>query len=73
MTLCASMELHREFRVALPEDVPNIVALVESAYCREVSRTGWTTEADILGGQRTDLDEVSSIVGDPSARILLEA
>ena len=71
MTLRELINLHLEFRVALPADAPNIVALVESAYRGDASRVGWTTEADILGGQRTDQDEVSSIIGDSSARILL--
>lgn len=30
------------------------VALVESAYRGEASRAGWTTEADLLAGQRLD-------------------
>jgi GNAT superfamily N-acetyltransferase len=34
------------------------VALVESAYRGEASRAGWTTEADLLQGQRTDADQV---------------
>lgn len=32
---------------------------------------GWTTEADLLDGQRTDIEEVSSIINDPNARLLL--
>lgn len=35
-------------------DLPAVVALVNSAYRGETSRRGWTTEADYLGGQRTD-------------------
>lgn len=35
-----------------------MVALVESAYRGDTSRVGWTTEADLLDGQRTDADEV---------------
>ncbi len=46
------------FRPAAPEDVPAIVDLVESAYRGEVSRAGWTTEADLLDGQRTDPEAV---------------
>ena len=30
-----------------------------------------TTEADLLDGQRTDIEEVSSIINDPNARLLL--
>lgn len=42
------------FQPATPADVEAVVALVNSAYRGESSRAGWTTEADILGGQRTD-------------------
>ena len=45
-------------RPAEPPDVDAIVALVESAYRGDASRAGWTTEADLLDGQRTDADEV---------------
>ncbi|CAM5672839.1 hypothetical protein SCYAM73S_02865 [Streptomyces cyaneofuscatus] len=41
------------FRDATGDDVPALVALVESAYRGDSSRAGWTTEADILQGQRT--------------------
>jgi ribosomal protein S18 acetylase RimI-like enzyme len=60
-----------EFRFACPSDTPAIVALVESAYRGDVSRKGWTTEADILDGQRTDPDEVREIIDDASARLIL--
>ncbi len=62
---------HIVFRNALSTDTPAVVALVESAYRGDVSRKGWTTEADILDGQRTDPDEVSEIVNDSSARLIL--
>jgi ribosomal protein S18 acetylase RimI-like enzyme len=39
---------------AATAELPEIAALVNSAYRGESSRTGWTTEADFLGGQRTD-------------------
>jgi ribosomal protein S18 acetylase RimI-like enzyme len=35
-------------------DIEEIAALVNSAYRGESSRTGWTTEADLLSGQRVD-------------------
>lgn len=38
------------------------MALVESAYRGESSRAGWTTEADLLDGRRTDAAEVSDII-----------
>ena len=40
---------------ATTADLPDVVDLVNSAYRGESSRQGWTTEADYLEGQRTDL------------------
>ena len=59
------------FRSATHADVPAIVALVESAYRGDVSRNGWTTEADFLDGQRTDPASVDELVGRAGSRILL--
>ena len=59
------------FRSATLADVELVVALVESAYRGDPSRAGWTTEADLLDGQRTDRREVSELVADPDARIML--
>jgi GNAT superfamily N-acetyltransferase len=50
------------FRHATPADVPAVVALVESAYRGDASRAGWTTEADLLDGHRTDADDVRSCI-----------
>lgn len=60
-----------EFRYAEAADVPAIVALVESAYRGDASRVGWTTEADLLGGQRTDVDDITSILAEPDTSLLL--
>jgi GNAT superfamily N-acetyltransferase len=59
------------FRFAEPVDVLAVVDLVESAYRGEVSRSGWTTEADLLDGQRTDAEEVSAALAKHGSRILL--
>ena len=59
------------FRDATPDDVPAIVALVESAYRGESSRAGWTTEADLLDGQRTDAGSVRELVAAPDSMVLL--
>ena len=59
------------FRSARLDDVEAIVQLVESAYRGESSRAGWTTEADLLDGQRTDSEEVASLTRDEDARLLL--
>ncbi len=44
-------------------DAPALVELIESAYRGERSRSGWTTEADLLGGQRVDLPMVEDMIG----------
>ncbi|MFF4248497.1 GNAT family N-acetyltransferase [Streptomyces sp. NPDC001822] len=59
------------FRDATEDDVPALVRLVESAYRGDASRAGWTTEADILKGRRTDADGVRGIIVDPSGRVLI--
>ena len=51
--------------------MPEVVALVESAYRGEASRAGWTTEAEFLDGQRTDDVMVDGILDDPDSRMLL--
>jgi ribosomal protein S18 acetylase RimI-like enzyme len=58
------------FRDATDADVDAVVALVESAYRGDASRAGWTTEADILQGQRTDPEGVLDIVKSPDSRLL---
>jgi len=59
------------FRYADKHDVTSIVALVDSAYRGESSRLGWTTEADLLDGQRTDEMEVFSLMNTENSYILL--
>ena len=59
------------FRAATPADAPAIVTLVQSAYRGESSRAGWTTEADLLDGQRTDQAAVDDLIADPGSVILL--
>jgi ribosomal protein S18 acetylase RimI-like enzyme len=40
--------------IATDADLDAVAALVNSGYRGDASRAGWTTEADLLGGQRTD-------------------
>ncbi|MEG3628247.1 GNAT family N-acetyltransferase [Streptomyces poriticola] len=58
------------FRDAVDTDVDDLVALIESAYRGDSSRAGWTTEADILGGQRTDPEGVLEVIKSPESRLL---
>ena len=58
------------FAPADPSELPAIAALVNSAYRGESSRQGWTTEADYLGGQRTDAQTLASdLAANPQAGI----
>lgn len=59
------------FRIAARTDVDAVVALTESAYRGDASRVGWTTEADLLDGQRTDRDEVAALIARDDVRLLL--
>ncbi|MFF9125616.1 GNAT family N-acetyltransferase [Streptomyces sp. NPDC014889] len=58
------------FRDARDTDVDTLVRLIESAYRGDSSRAGWTTEADILQGQRTDPEGVLEVIESPGSRLL---
>jgi len=59
------------FRHATPDDVPALIALVTSAYRGDASRAGWTTEADILDGQRIDAEGILGELARPRSVILI--
>lgn len=59
------------FRVAGAGDIDALVPLVESAYRGEVSRKGWTTEADLLDGQRIDPQGLAETLAKPDSRVML--
>ncbi|MGW3560717.1 GNAT family N-acetyltransferase [Streptomyces sp. NPDC000963] len=72
MDTATSQETGRiSYREAVLEDVPVLVPLVESAYRGDASRAGWTTEADILQGQRTDPEGVAAVITAPGSRLLV--
>ncbi|MFD0792922.1 GNAT family N-acetyltransferase [Mucilaginibacter litoreus] len=52
------------------QDVNQLVALVNSAYRGESSKRGWTTEADMIDGQRIDTESMTEQINDPEAVIL---
>lgn len=57
-------------RDATAGDIPALHRLIESAYRGETSRAGWTTEADLLAGQRTDPEDLTTILADPAQAML---
>ncbi|GAA3368256.1 GNAT family N-acetyltransferase [Streptomyces sannanensis] len=58
------------FRDGTESDVDAVVALVESAYRGDSGRKGWTTESDILEGQRTDPEGVRAVITTSGSRLL---
>lgn len=64
-------DLH--FRAADVGDIPALVALVTSAYRGDVSRQGWTTEADLLDGNRIDPEVLRGDIERPGSRVLIAA
>lgn len=56
--------------VATTEDVAELVKLVNSAYRGEGSKMGWTTEADLLDGKRTDEASLTQTLETPGNTIL---
>lgn len=59
------------FRSATDTDIDALLDLVESAYRGDSSRKGWTTEADLLDGQRTDRDGLRATIDKDGSVIVL--
>jgi ribosomal protein S18 acetylase RimI-like enzyme len=58
------------FHTATADDLPELNQLVNSAYRGDSSRKGWTTEADLLDGIRTDEAGLQEMMQEPDAAIL---
>ncbi|MEP6948874.1 MAG: GNAT family N-acetyltransferase [Ginsengibacter sp.] len=52
------------------QDIPQLVTLINSAYRGEGSKQGWTSEADLLGGIRTDAGIVEKMMDKQDAVII---
>lgn len=52
-------------------DIAALIALIESAYRGEASKAGWTSEADLLGGQRIDAAMLADMIADPAQRLIV--
>lgn len=59
------------FRLAAPDDLLRLRALVEACYRGETAKQGWTHEADLLGDERTSDAELAEAVAAPNMRVLL--
>jgi ribosomal protein S18 acetylase RimI-like enzyme len=55
---------------ATADDIPQLNILINSAYRGESSKKGWTTEADMLGGIRTDEEVLASVISKEGSVIL---
>lgn len=55
---------------AVVEDAPALDKLVNSAYRGDSSRQGWTTEADLLDGTRTDSAAIKELIESSDITIL---
>ncbi|MDF7811675.1 GNAT family N-acetyltransferase [Hymenobacter sp. YC55] len=60
-----------QIKRASTADVLALEALVNSAYRGEQSMQGWTTEAHLLGGQRTDAAALLDLLAPSEATMLL--
>ena len=58
-------------RLATAADVPALHALVESAYRGDSARMGWTHEADLLDGQRSDAAMLAALIDDAAQSLLI--
>ena len=52
------------------QDIPSLNILINSAYRGETSKKGWTTEANILEGKRTNEEELTETILNPKNTIL---
>ena len=59
------------FRAATADDLDALVELVTSAYRGDVSKQGWTTEADLLDGQRIDPDVLLQDIRRSNSRVVV--
>lgn len=71
MSMPAKLTSQLQWRRATVQDAARIATLVNSAYRGDSGREGWTTEADIIDGQRTDAAMVAEELGKPGSDILL--
>jgi ribosomal protein S18 acetylase RimI-like enzyme len=58
-------------RLAAPDDLPRLHPVIERAYRGDSARAGWTHEADLLDGTRTDLATLRTALANPAERLLI--
>jgi predicted N-acetyltransferase YhbS len=58
-------------RLATPSDRDGIVALMQRAYRGDESRQGWTSEADLIDGERITPEAIDQVLQSPHHRLLI--
>jgi len=58
-------------RLAAHDDLPRLHAVIERAYRGDSARAGWTHEADLLDGNRTNAATLEASLADPHQRLLI--
>lgn len=59
-----------QFRDATPDDIDAVIAVVDAAY-RRADTAAWTTEAHLLGGQRTDATMLAEVLAAPDSVLVV--
>ena len=59
-----------ELKKATLKDIPDLIKLINGAYRGDSSKQGWTTEADLLDGVRTDSENLAEMINKDDAVIL---
>ncbi|MEI8572344.1 GNAT family N-acetyltransferase [Methylomonas sp. LW13] len=62
--------LELTFTRAEPADAEQLAEFINAAYRGESSRQGWTTEADLLDGRRTDAADILDLIAGAGSMIL---
>ncbi|MGZ3772504.1 MAG: GNAT family N-acetyltransferase [Pseudobdellovibrionaceae bacterium] len=63
--------MHIEFTQADDSHIESLVNLVNSAYRGESAKKGWTSEADLLGGQRIDAERIHELINTEDSVVLI--
>jgi ribosomal protein S18 acetylase RimI-like enzyme len=64
------MDMNPQIKPATEADAEALSELINSAYRGDSSRVGWTTEADLLDGSRTDPELVRDVINSRDTTLL---
>jgi ribosomal protein S18 acetylase RimI-like enzyme len=60
-----------KFRIATPDDAPQVQQLVESAFRAEESRAGWTDDLGLSSEFRIDVKDIMAMITNPDGVMLM--